>query len=515
MIIVIKKEKWFVLLFGAIAALFFYLTRNYVDSADLIQYLSQAKRYEHLPLREAANDYWSPLLSWLIIPFSFLTQDYLLGFKLLQFVLCLVAFVLGLLLRNQLNLSDLLNKFFLVIWSVLVLNYGLNNGSPDLLYLDILLFVFCIFHSSPNINSKSAFLMGLCGALLFLAKSFGFVFFIVFIFSLFFLFRKENYFSRKSTLILLVTFLSFSLPWVCILSLQQKRLIISSSAEYNFNIMNPAVNPDIFGEIKHPINQSHIYVPTEKFQVSAWLHPHSFHLKKWTPDQNISHYFSVVMKNTISLFYYYFDFFLLIFLLVVLTIFNRKLTPLKYFKEIVKPILESLRFFGVASLLTTFLYVLILTQQRYLWANEIFLLFILLFLLRDVKLGFQLVFLLGFMIFSFLTLAKNISGNLHSVTNVDWNKNEFTNVLSANPQNFSCISDFAMGPDGYTLNSAICFSRGGLNYGVLRPEEISSGTPADFFLSSANHAIKQEEYPFLEFVAYSSTMNASLYRIKH
>ena len=73
---------------GALA----WVSRDQVNP-DGVAYVSVARHYGSLELRTAVNGYWSPLLSWLLTPFTWLPVEPLHAARLIALVLVLIVVV--------------------------------------------------------------------------------------------------------------------------------------------------------------------------------------------------------------------------------------------------------------------------------------------------------------------------------------------------------------------------------------------------------------------------------------
>ena len=191
----VRAEKIYLLFFLVGLLVVFYFTKNYVDSADLIQYLAISRTYSTLDAYAALNDFWSPMISWLIIPVTLFTDDELFSFKLLQSIFAFLAFVFLVRWSNLLSFSALIKSFFLFACGLFFLSCAFFNGSPDLLYLVLVFVLFFIFERSIKKGKMLIIPISSAGALLYFTKGFGFVFFVVLVLLFFILFRRKANFT--------------------------------------------------------------------------------------------------------------------------------------------------------------------------------------------------------------------------------------------------------------------------------------------------------------------------------
>ncbi|MBC7862882.1 MAG: hypothetical protein IAF38_07895 [Bacteroidia bacterium] len=511
------REKFFFLAYFLLLPPAFIFCRNFIDSADLFQYLANAEKYYCLSPGQAANDFWSPLLSWLLIPVNFFTNDYFISFKILQSILVFAGLIQVISHANKFLFDNRAKGFFCLAALLLLFQFGFLNGSPDLLFLCILLWIMRLI-TRKKFGLSYAVQLGVAGALLYLSKGFGFVFFIFLLTSVLVLRKKFSNLPVKFVALSAGIFLLFCIPWIGLISLKKSHFVLSGASEYNFKIMNPKVNPDIFGEINHPISKAHIKLPLDNFSVSAWNDPNSFNLSEWGPTDNFTYYLKVVGRNILSLFYYYFKFNTGTLLLVTLVFSSiaAKLNPPKK-----KPKLTAL--FLTAGL-TTFLYCLILTQKRYLWINEIAILLFICYYSAGIARLSKLIFPLiaaGVLYFICSDSVKSYKSGL----TINSKKNDLISFIQDTKMTtgFSppyIISDDALGTYGYTLNSAICYFTSKQNIGMASPEFLQKNQALwqnekrCFFIAKGNNTIKKGRAAFCSFMFYSNDLGVSLYQLK-
>jgi hypothetical protein len=515
-----KANKFYISFFMFGSGLAFFLTRNYVDSADLIQYLSLAEQYQKLSWLDIANDFWSPLISWLIIPLNYITGDFLASFKILQWLLVNSGYWLIIFLFKNFSFSkkEKISIHFSIF--MLLLSYGVSNGSPDLLYLNILLMIIVLLKSKHQTSIK-AIAIGILGGLLYLSKSFGLVFFIIFLLADFIFSKEKNLISFKRIFITVIFFFIFSCAWIIILTKKNHRFTYSGAAEYNFAIMNPNVNPSVFGEIKHPIDSIHFKAPPNKFSNSAWQEPNKFLLAEWSPAMNLKHYSKVIFKNLISLVYYYFNFFVLlvvIFILLAVQIIGTNNTKeknkIKAIKNAFSTVLFNEPIFVIAAIITSSLYILVLTQKRYLWINEICLLFLILCAIQNIKNRMKSILLPLLCFLILFSVTPDLINTLNSKLNTNWKNDSVVCAMKKDRYSDKIISDVGLGTDGYTLGCAIAFESKIQNFGVQKTSELKHLNYTGYFISEGNNTIKRNQFPLLEFMVYSVDLNCSLYKVK-
>ena len=345
--------------------------RFYIDSSDLIAYVVIAENYLKYDLINEANSHWSPLISILLIPVNFCFENHFTAFHFLQLLIgffC-VAQCNKIMIKQQLPVIFQLPAQ--VILSVLIVYYGQLWGTPDLLFLTVLLWG---LNRLISMN-KSEVLTGFIFGLLFLAKSFGMVLFGAILLTDIALNFLQNGFSVNQLLRSIkfaAGFLVVASFWIIILNQNQNRFTVSTATDYNFDIMNPVLNPNPFDTMKHPALLDSLIPPSNDHSLFYWTTPFSFKMEPWRPWQtkdNTRHYLQIVKRNLFSLMSFYFgkdggSLFVLI-LMVSLIKYGRKMFNA----------FNVLQIFIAASLLTCILYLLILVNHRYVWIADITLVF--------------------------------------------------------------------------------------------------------------------------------------------
>jgi hypothetical protein len=223
---------------------------KYVSDQDGIGYAAVSHHYLNGDWKKAINGFWNPLHSWLIIPFikAGLTDG--VAFKISNALFSIGSLVVLNSLVNQFSLSNWLKFCILVSSSITLLAYTHFELAADVLLVLLLLIFYCItkedkFYTSITLNIAA----GAIGALLYLAKSYGFPFFL-FHFLMIHIFLNPN---RKKALMLMITgiavFLIITFPWLWALHWKYGQWMIAHgkyNAHWNFTggvISGPIIQP--------------------------------------------------------------------------------------------------------------------------------------------------------------------------------------------------------------------------------------------------------------------------------
>ena len=89
----IKKTFFFSILIGYLAfGLFLLSIYKYHINTDVPTYIAIAEKYATGNFHDAVNSFWSPLISWLMIPFILFGIDPLVAFKIIGLIAGVFAF---------------------------------------------------------------------------------------------------------------------------------------------------------------------------------------------------------------------------------------------------------------------------------------------------------------------------------------------------------------------------------------------------------------------------------------
>lgn len=188
---------------------------KYVFDVDGVGYAAVAKQYAAGQFSLAVNGYWSPLHSWITIPFiklGILPEDAFRYSNGLIAIGCLYA--LHKLLQKT-TLTDFFKSAILFTSVIILLHYSFYELAADLLLVFILLLLFNLvqlkeFYSSIPLNMVA----GTLGALAYFAKSYAFPFFLLYFILLHF-FCNPNAAKKIYCIIAgVVVFLLLSFPWI-------------------------------------------------------------------------------------------------------------------------------------------------------------------------------------------------------------------------------------------------------------------------------------------------------------
>lgn len=223
---------------------------KYVADVDGIGYAAVAHHYINGNLRLAINGFWNPLHSWLVVPFIKSGLSDWAAFKVTNALFSIGSLIVLHSLMNKFSLQTWLKTCIQLVAVILLLHYTYFELAADALLVFLLLVYFNLVQSETFYSSISKNLLaGVAGAFLYLAKSYGFPFF-VFHFIVIHLFLNPD---KKPAFKLMAagffTFFLFTFPWIWALHWKYNEWMIAFgkfNAHWNFNngpIPGPVIQP--------------------------------------------------------------------------------------------------------------------------------------------------------------------------------------------------------------------------------------------------------------------------------
>lgn len=295
----IKRDRLLIVaIYLLVCAWVWPFVRYYVDNADSFQYISIAEHIVKGKWQFAVNAYWSPLVSWLLAPYLMICEDGVAAFKYLQIVLGVFVLLQWIDFLALTKMDVRVQRIVAYAIIPFVVNYGLMNLTPDLLFVGVMLsFINALINWLEKKNDGET--LGWYGGILFLTKSFGLI---IFIFVMIVAWRMKG--ERVPRLILIKIIKPFLLicgVWIAMISIKEKRITISAAARFN---MSYEVAPTPGKIVAMPVITNGLLPPANREALSAWEEPGSqIRLTSLNPFLDTAHYFEVVKRNFLSLYY--------------------------------------------------------------------------------------------------------------------------------------------------------------------------------------------------------------------
>jgi 4-amino-4-deoxy-L-arabinose transferase-like glycosyltransferase len=333
-----------------------------------MSYFSIAQKYAHGDFRHAINGYWSPLLSWLLVPAVWLHLNLIVAAKWLNALIAgvLLAIVYLYLVRRRVDRIVTYATCF-ILATILAVWVVYEVVTPDLLEaLLLVMFAFCLTSFTRCPRQRLAYAIGIVGAGLYYAKGMGFYLaLLVILTSAGWEWWSSNARSVRPVLRhylpILIIFFGLTLPFIAIISVKYHRPTISNAGTFDWNVYG------VHGQGIQPIDSIGPAAPPNATAVSAWEDP-TF-LSSQTPDWNplqsraaLSYFGKLVWQNFTAIFsimqgfgsYLSFAFVLLLIACVRRSTYQR----------------DAIIFTGV-TLISIAAYILIFIDARYLWGEAV------------------------------------------------------------------------------------------------------------------------------------------------
>ncbi|MCE7697957.1 MAG: hypothetical protein K8E24_003675 [Methanobacterium paludis] len=253
---------------------------QYTIGGDELSYINIAHEYVTGKWGDAINGYWSPLYSWLMIPFLLLGSTPLYAIYVSKVVSLIIGFFTIISinrLSDTFGLDNVVKRALLFSLIPVILFFSLMYNTPDLLLVCVLVYYLAIIFD-PKYSDKwfNGVLCGFLGAVAYLTKSFAFPFFLAhfLLFNLIYYFRslngqKKNKVLKNMVLGLFVFFVIGGL-WAGTISEKYEKLTISTSGEHNQDLVGPEYAVNTIKYAAHPVYYMGLIKPPYNSSISIW-----------------------------------------------------------------------------------------------------------------------------------------------------------------------------------------------------------------------------------------------------
>lgn len=244
---------------------------RYVIDTDGIAYINMAARYAGNGFTESVNGYWSPLSSWLLLPFIKAGFEPVLTAKIINGPLGLLTLISSTSLLNKFSIDSFLKKILPYTFAVLLLSFCFYELFADLLTAFLLSLYFNVIFKKDFIsNNRQLVIAAVLGVFCYFSKAYFLPFFLLHIAIVLFFLCKNRYgkqFIKPFILklaIAAVVFFAIVSPYIYTLSKKYGTVLISTAGKLNSTwFLAPGFNND--GAIA--------IVPPYKEAVSSWDEP--------------------------------------------------------------------------------------------------------------------------------------------------------------------------------------------------------------------------------------------------
>lgn len=400
---------------------------QYQINPDGITIISVAQKYMRGDFKNAVNGCWGPLFSWLLIPFLAAKIIPLSAVKILNLLLGFFSFFAIRALADKMELGGIEKCITYFVLVPLMLYFAYFLITQDVLFVLMLIMYFnYMFRDDYPESPLNGLLCGFFGSLAYLAKNYGFPFFLLH----FFIMNALRYLSSNSVLRkkIIKNFLSGFLIfificglWIAAISTKYGELTYSVAGKLEWMSIGPEMEnriPVLFDGLKKPPNDT---------AVSAWedFADYESRLPRWSPFSslyNLDFFRRLVTKNIVDIsnHYHHFSVFsfsaLFIYILICLSPPGRP-----YEHREIYPIVTALIFPAG--------YFVCHIEARYLWPVDILILLmcgrLLTMLFAKIKFPKYAVFLIFFIVY-FSFIGYPVSGLR---ANVNINKSAYDTAI--------------------------------------------------------------------------------------
>lgn len=283
--------KWNIILvvyYLALSSLLINVYRNNMDP-DGTSYISLAQKYLNGDFGNVVSGHWSPMISWLIVPFMFLGLDPIIAYKITSIFIGIISLVGINKLMVEIEITRNTRRLYLVALSPVVAWYAENGMGADMLCACVLLFyIHSILRDEYQHKKYAGIAVGLLGALSYLAKSYNFYFFLLHFTCINACYWKQaTSSSQKRTIAFnfisaIVVFALISGVWAGLISAKYHTLTVGTAGAYNFSHIRPGHSTDT-----HPMLTDGFMPPPNPTAISVWEDPYYINIVPWSPFKSV------------------------------------------------------------------------------------------------------------------------------------------------------------------------------------------------------------------------------------
>lgn len=402
------KLKHTIILYTLISIIDIVVFKDFVQSNDAFPYLFISEKYALGQYYEAISGYWSPLVSWLSIPFVLWIKNPVLIIKVYNKIAGLIAlWVFNQILNSQSRNNNTL-RFFSTITFIFLLSVYSHTETPDFISANLLFLAVAALIFNFSNKLKSPYVVGLILGISYYAKLYNFVFSQLLILATLFCliyFKKETFQSAiKFYFKQLAVYLPLCFVWIFAMHQKLGKWRYEYSSEFNMAIFGPdnCKIEELEKNMVNPAAKFGILIP-EKNQIYVGAdEPRIYNLiPKWNmlSKEHIYRSFKIVIKNIKSVYY---DFLLRYLLFPVLIL-------LLFYKKNKLPIINIYSLLLVTGIIYVSGYLIIFYIPRYAYFLHfcVFASFTLI-LIDHLKINVNKIWITSIAVFAFLLLYRNI-----------------------------------------------------------------------------------------------------------
>jgi hypothetical protein len=315
-----KLPQWVLYLAYTVAYLCVLPFFQHQTDVDTIGYIAAAEHYSEGNVLGGINGYWSPLLSWLLIPFLLCKVPALLAIKLIDLIAALIGLRYIDLIARQLNLSKFHSRICVLVAMPHLAMFSLCVSTPDLLAaISWISVAYYSLRAYSNPGILSVLQLGVAGIAGYFAKYYHFyAFILLMIVLLLTALSQKNKPAATRYIQTTLLFLFLSSAWMYTLYVKHGIFSPTTSAAHNlYTSQHP-------GATNHPQVGEHILpLDYEKYRYTAWEYVPEYitseDLKPASSEIDLSTHFQRIVQNIIKgIRYFYLETLLLVLSLLLL-----------------------------------------------------------------------------------------------------------------------------------------------------------------------------------------------------
>lgn len=251
----------------------------YQINNDGIVYIGISKQILAGNFYGSINDYWGPLISWLMLPFLYFSKNPLMGLYSAKLTSILIGFITLFGIRRlsyRFEMEEWLRTLIILTTIPVLIYFALSFITPDLLMVCVLTYYLAIIYDTNYSKTVlNGVFCGFLGAMAYLTKSYGFSFFI----ASFLVFNAIHYFTELDKRAVLknlaagfLVFIVISSVWIAFISYKDGKVTYGTSGDFNYALVGPSSSG--FAEysegLHNPDQVNTNYLPKEWSPFSSW-----------------------------------------------------------------------------------------------------------------------------------------------------------------------------------------------------------------------------------------------------
>ncbi|MBI4847187.1 MAG: hypothetical protein HY808_01230 [Nitrospirae bacterium] len=271
--------------------------------SDAVAYFSIAHKYSNGDYADAVNGFWSPLFSWLLVPFIKAGLNPLHAARILNLISGFFLLTGIRSLSYSFDISDRLRVVMLITAVPVILSYT-TIIFPDMILLCLLVYYLAIiFRADYPGKISNGIISGVIGATAYFSKNYAFPFFISHftLFSIFHYIKNKTGAERagvlKNGVAGMLVFALLSGFWIFAISSKYGHFAVGTAGSYNFSQIGPEL-PQM-SEQPEPVLFMGLIEPSNKTAVSIMEDPTYMKVQSWSPFQS-QRYFMHFAKHVLN-----------------------------------------------------------------------------------------------------------------------------------------------------------------------------------------------------------------------